>query len=1198
MSSSPGLDPLTGAPIPPPPPLPDITPLLDINNSAIFEQLVEKLMSASNEERKHAELCLEEMKRLGPEVAALHLIQTMRKGSKVELRSMCAVLVRRQLCKDSKESLLSKISPQAVAIVKQECLNAMKEEEEKSVAHKVTDTVSELAATLLGETGNPSSWPELLPFMFQCVQSDAAVRHQESALTIFAHLAGVMSDALRPYLGTLHGILQVSLRSETLEVRTAALRASASFILSAGDKERSGFQSLLPDMLSTLETALNKQDESAAQDALEMFIEIAEMDPRFLRGMLVQMANAMTTLARTEQLESATRQLAMEFLVTLAESRDKAPGMIRKLPDFVNNLFQSLLLFLLDIDDDAEWYDVSGSNADGSAGGNEDAGHGETYDVGQEGFDRVALALGGAQVLPIASGLLPHLLADKSDWKKRHACMICLAQIAEGCAKVMAPQCDGCVDMCLTASVDEHPRVRWACFQALGQLSTDLAPDLQRKQHHRVVPCLLQAMNDVQNPRVQAHASAAIVNFSEGCVDNVLAPYLDEIVMKLLVLLEKSSVSAVQEAALTALASVADSAQESFLRHYERCIVPLKQILYNATDKQYRMLRAKAMECVSLVGMAVGKDQFRQDGDEVMQFLANLQGTIVDADDPTSQYLLQAWARFCKCLGTEFLPYLPVTMPPLLKTAKLAPDGPDGFFKVVEADDGGDDEDEEGIELFDLGDKRVSIRTSVLEEKATACNMLCCYADELKEGFFPYVEDVCTIMIPLLQFYFHEDVRKAAVQCIPELLVCVKKAVELKTTPGADATYLQNFFGLVMDKLLEVCPKEPEVEILVCVLESIQEVLMECSNLCRPDHMQKLLATFKEVADASVKRQNDRKTTKETSEDYDPSIDGDDEALEAESELEYEIWSQIAECMSSLLKEYREHVVPMVEHLNPYLLPMLLEVERQPDERRVAISIFDDVVEHAGVSGGANSLLPQYMPRVLQCCLDPDEDVRQVAVYGVGMCFAHLLHPAAAPLARQAFGPYVENSLAAIQHSISSPDAGQPKFMSATENAISALNRYLAVTTPSPANSESASGDASYASVDAGTKANHAQLYPLWLSRLPLTHDRVEARQCHDRLVWACTPNSGCPSEVVTYLLGGNASPGQHDSQRVAHVMKVLAVAMSYGSGELISATHFEGAKTLLVAFAKVLPPDVLQATHASLSDEKAQKVLVDAAQA
>lgn len=46
------------------------------------------------------------------------------------------------------------------------------------------------------------------------------------------------------------------------------------------------------------------------------------------------------------------------------------------------------------------------------------------------------------------------------------------------------------------------------------------------------------------------------------------------------------------------------------------------------------------------------------------------------------------------------------------------------------------------IETITLGDKRIGIKTSVLEEKATACNMLCCYADELKEGFFPYIDQV------------------------------------------------------------------------------------------------------------------------------------------------------------------------------------------------------------------------------------------------------------------------------------------------------------------------------------------------------------------------------------------------------------------------------------------------------------------------
>lgn len=46
------------------------------------------------------------------------------------------------------------------------------------------------------------------------------------------------------------------------------------------------------------------------------------------------------------------------------------------------------------------------------------------------------------------------------------------------------------------------------------------------------------------------------------------------------------------------------------------------------------------------------------------------------------------------------------------------------------------------METITLGDKRIGIKTSVLEEKATACNMLCCYADELKEGFFPWIDQV------------------------------------------------------------------------------------------------------------------------------------------------------------------------------------------------------------------------------------------------------------------------------------------------------------------------------------------------------------------------------------------------------------------------------------------------------------------------
>jgi len=37
------------------------------------------------------------------------------------------------------------------------------------------------------------------------------------------------------------------------------------------------------------------------------------------------------------------------------------------------------------------------------------------------------------------------------------------------------------------------------------------------------------------------------------------------------------------------------------------------------------LLRAKALECISLVGMAVGRDRFRADAHEVMKFMQALQ---------------------------------------------------------------------------------------------------------------------------------------------------------------------------------------------------------------------------------------------------------------------------------------------------------------------------------------------------------------------------------------------------------------------------------------------------------------------------------------------------------------------------------------------------------------------------------------------
>lgn len=59
------------------------------------------------------------------------------------------------------------------------------------------------------------------------------------------------------------------------------------------------------------------------------------------------------------------------------------------------------------------------------------------------------------------------------------------------------------VNMVLSSFQHPHPRVRWAAINAIGQLSTDLGPDLQVQYHQHVLPALAGAMDDFQNPRVQ-----------------------------------------------------------------------------------------------------------------------------------------------------------------------------------------------------------------------------------------------------------------------------------------------------------------------------------------------------------------------------------------------------------------------------------------------------------------------------------------------------------------------------------------------------------------------------------------------------------------------------------------------------------------------------------------------------------------------
>ena len=65
----------------------------------------------------------------------------------------------------------------------------------------------------------------------------------------------------------------------------------------------------------------------------------------------------------------------------------------------------------------------------------------------------------------------------------------------------------------------------------------------------------------------------------------------------------------VLEQIVTTIATVADAVEEHFVPFYDEFMPSLKFIMANATTKDYRLLRGKTIECISLIGLAVGQEK-------------------------------------------------------------------------------------------------------------------------------------------------------------------------------------------------------------------------------------------------------------------------------------------------------------------------------------------------------------------------------------------------------------------------------------------------------------------------------------------------------------------------------------------------------------------------------------------------------------
>ena len=90
-------------------------------------------------------------------------------------------------------------------------------------------------------------------------------------------------DHLVNFKNDLAGIFEKTLQNDTLDIKLAALQATANYLSIAERKETKAFIPLLPLMVAVVTKALEEEDETVLEDALVEFNELAEVEPAFFK---------------------------------------------------------------------------------------------------------------------------------------------------------------------------------------------------------------------------------------------------------------------------------------------------------------------------------------------------------------------------------------------------------------------------------------------------------------------------------------------------------------------------------------------------------------------------------------------------------------------------------------------------------------------------------------------------------------------------------------------------------------------------------------------------------------------------------------------------------------------------------------------------------------------------------------------------
>ncbi|KAF3911603.1 Importin-5 [Arthrobotrys entomopaga] len=458
-------------------------------------------------------------------------------------------------------------------------------------------------------------------------------------------------------------------------------------------------------------------------------------------------------------------------------------------------------------------------------------------------------------------------------------------------------------------------------------------------------------------------------------------------------------------------------------------------------------------------------------------------------------------------------------MPPLLELASARAD----VQLMDDEEEVQQMEQEEGWELVPVRGKYIGIKTSVLDEKHMAIELLVVYAQQLEAAFDPYVPRVLEqIALPGLSFFFHDPVRTASARCIPQLLNAVKKA------HGVNSNNMATIWGPTVAKILDVMNTEPAVD----TLAEIYSCFYECVEVVGPNCLSdQHLANFAHACQTTL-------------EDYLKRVDAraeEMEALEEGEELSEETvfaieddQTLLADMNKAFHNVFKSVTVRFLAFFEPLLgLYQKFIASRDASDRQWALCIVDDCIEFCGPESW--KYREYFLKPLTDSLRDDNPAIRQAAAYGIGI---------AAKTGGTVYADFVAAALPALFQVTQLPKARVEDHVYATENACASIAKILH------------SNSSKVPDVQAIATA--------WIDTLPVINDEEAAPYAYaflaelvDQKNPAVMSQPGRVFDLVVQALDADTLTGQ-TAERVVASMKTLLQTPGINPQEILAGIPVE----------------------------------------